>query len=87
MSSFEAYPGVLPIPDDLSQLMHECTGSECSFCAWRMDNPIELGWERLLETPESENGASNLCGVDLTCSQVENPYRKLFTQQTARVFG
>ena len=71
MSSFEAYPGVLlrgkPVPDDPSRLMHKCTGPDCSFCAWRKDNPIELGWERLLETPESENGASNLCGVDLTC--------------------
>ena len=61
-------------------------GSDCNFCAWRKDNPIELGWERLLETPESENGASTLCGVDLTCSQVENPYRELSTQQTADFF-
>ena len=81
MSSFEAYPGIWlrgqPVPNDLSTLMHDCSGTECSFCSWRRDNPIELGWERLLEDSEP------LCRVDLTCSQVENPYRELSTQQTA----
>lgn len=87
MSSFEVYPGVRlagqPVPDDLSTLMHQCSGSECSFCAWRKDNPIELGWERLLEDSEPLNGGSTVCGVNLTCSQVENPDRELSTQQTA----
>ena len=64
-------------------LMHQCSGSECSFCAWRKDNPIELGWERLLEDSELLNGGSTVCGVNLTCSQVENPDRELSTQQTA----
>ena len=81
-SSHEAYPGVLlcgqPVPDDPSGLMHECTGSDCSFCAWRKDNPIELGWERLLETPESENSASNLCGVDLGCLDGQSLLRIIY---------
>ena len=92
MSSFEVYPGVRlagqPVPDDLSTLMHQCSGSElCSFCAWRKDNPIELGWERLLEDSEPLNGGSTVCGVNLTCSQVENPDRELSTQQTADFCG
>ena len=69
------------VSDNLSQLMHQCTGSDCSYCTWRKDNPIELGWERLLETPESD--ISNLCGVDLTCTQVDNPHHELSTQQIA----
>ena len=56
-----------PVPDDLSSLMHSCTGSNCTFCAWRKENPIQLGWERLLN-PESSS--ATLCGVDLTSSQV-----------------
>ena len=70
-----------PVPDNLSTLMHNCSGSECSFRARRRDNPIELGWERLLD--DSEPLDTNVCGVDLTASHVENPYRELSTQQTA----
>ena len=32
---------------------------------------------------ESQEGGTSLCGVDLTCSQLEDPYRELSTQQTA----
>ena len=63
--------------------MYDCRGPDCSFCNWRKDNPIELGWERLLEDSESNNGGTPLCGVDLTCSQLENPHSVLSTQQTA----
>ena len=55
--SFEPFPGVRlrgpPVPDDLSGLMHSCTGPNCTFCTWRRENPIELGWERLLEPEEA----------------------------------
>ena len=48
------------------------------------DNPINLGWERLLDdSDESSNGGPVLCRVELTCSQLENPYSELSTQQTA----
>ena len=63
--------------------MHDCRGPDCSFCNWRKDTPIELGWERLLEDSESNNGGTRLCGVDLTCSQLENHHCVLSTQQTA----
>ena len=62
--------------------MHHCNGPDYSFCSWRKDNPIELGWERLLDDSESNNGGTRLCGVDLTCLQLENPYSELSTQQT-----
>ena len=63
--------------------MHECVGSDCSFCAWRRDNPIELGWERLLNDSDPLECGARLYGVDLTCSQVDNPDCQLSTQQTA----
>ena len=53
MPSFEAYPEIRlsgqPVPDHLNTLMHDCSGSECSFCAWRRDYPIELGWETIAQ--------------------------------------
>ena len=83
--SFEPFPGVRlhgpPVPDDLSGLMHSCTGPNCTFCTWRRENPIELGWERLLEPEEACSTGSTLCGVDLTSSQMLNPSCELSTQQ------
>ena len=83
--SFEPFPGVRlrgpPVPDDLSGLMHSCTGPNCTFCTWRRENPIELGWERLLEPEEACSTGSTLCGVDLTSSQMLNPSGELSTQQ------
>ena len=32
---------------------------------------------------ESQKGGTSLCGVDLMCSQLEDPYCKLSMQQTA----
>ena len=61
--------------------MHDCIGSECTFCAWRKENPINVGWERLLD--DHEGGGATVCGVNLTCSQLKNPDCKLSTQQTA----
>ena len=29
-----------PVPDDFSTLMHNCVGSECTFCAWRRRTPL-----------------------------------------------
>ena len=87
MSSFEALRGNWlrgqPVPNDLTTLMHDCTGSDCTFCAWRKENPINLGWERLLDDDDQEGIGATVCGVDLTCSQLENPDRELSTQQTA----
>jgi hypothetical protein len=84
--SFEPFPGVRlrgpPVPDDLSSLMHSCSGPSCTFCAWRRENPIELGWERLLEPEEACSSGSTLCGVDLTSSQMLDPSGILCTQQT-----
>ena len=44
--SFESFPGVRlcgpPVPDNLSGLIHSCTGPNCTFCTWRRENPIEL---------------------------------------------
>ena len=83
--SFEPFPGVRlhgpPVPDDLSGLMHSCTGPNCTFCTWRRKNPIELGWERLLEPEEACSTGSTLCGVDLTSSQMLDPSCELPTQQ------
>ena len=91
MDGFEPFPGAKlhgpRVPDDLSSLMHSCTGSNCTFCEWRKDNPIELGWERLLDPEEAAAGSSDghsamLCGVDLTTSQLLDPSSNLSTQQT-----
>ena len=75
MTSFEVYPGCRlrgpPVP---GPLMHKCTGSGCAFCAWRKKKPFELGWERLLE----DNS-----GVQLTSSQIADPFREISTQQTS----
>ena len=84
--SFEPFPGVRirgpPVPDDPSSLMHKCTGPSCTFCAWRRENPIELGWERLLEPEEACADGSTLCGVDLTSSQMSDPSLVLCTKRT-----
>ena len=83
--SFEPFPGVRlhgpPVPDDLSGLMHSCTGPNCTFCTWRRENPIELEWERLLEPEKACSTGSTLCGVDLTSSQMLDPSCELSTQQ------
>ena len=63
------------ISSDLASLFHECTGEGCSFCNWRKENPIELGWEPLME--------KELYGVKLTSSQVADPHKELSTQQTS----
>ena len=60
---------------DLASLFHECTGEGCSFCNWRKENPIELGWEPLME--------EELYGVKLTSSQIADPHKELSTQQTS----
>ena len=87
MANFETVPGFNlcgpPVPRDLSSLMHRCGGPDCSFCAWRRQNPIDLGLERLLDDSASNSGGSRLCGVELTCSQLEDPYTELSTQQRA----
>ena len=66
------------VPKDLSTLFHECTG--CSFCAWRNDHPVNLGWEQLLSKPV---GSNSLYGVELSNSQIEDPTTELSIQQTA----
>ena len=82
---FESFPGARlhgpPVPDDLSGLIHSCTGPNCTFCTWRRENPIELWWERLLEPEEACSTGSTLCGVDLTGSQMLDPSCELSTQQ------
>lgn len=82
MSSFEALPVIWlrdqPVPDDLTTLMHDCTGAE--FCAWRKENPINLGWERLLDNDDHEGVGATMCGMNLTCSQLEDPDRELCIQ-------
>ena len=90
MANFETVPGFNlrgpPVPRDLSSLVHRCGGPDCSFCAWRRQNLLDLGWERLLDDSASnsgDSGDSRLCGVELTCSQLEDPYTELSTQQTA----
>ena len=82
--SFDPFPGVRLrgplVPDDLSGLMHSFTGPNCTFCTWRRENPIELGWERLLEPKEACSTGSTLCRVDLTGSQMLDPSCELSTQ-------
>ena len=84
--SFEPLPGArqhgLPVPNDLSGLMHSCTEPDCTFCAWRKENPIELWWERLLDPEEACSSHTTLCGVDPTSSQLLDPSSDLSTQQT-----
>ena len=58
--------------------MHSCTGP---FCTWRRENPIELGWERLLEPEEARSTGSTLCRVDLASSQMVDPSCELSPQQ------
>ena len=58
---------ILLFPDQ-SRLYHKCIGSGCSFCEWRKHTTIDIGWEKLLEDP-----SVNLCGVDLTSSQLLIP--------------
>ena len=72
------------IPKDISKLFHDCSGVKCSFCAWREQNPIKLGWEELLGM-EAEYECDNniVAGVELTSSQIADPSRELSTQQTS----
>ena len=65
--------------------MHTCTGPGCGFCSWRKQNPIELGWERLLDSDDAETygrASASTYGVELSSSQIEDPYKELSTQQT-----
>ncbi len=39
--------GATTFLSNLSALKHSCSGTSCEFCAWRKENPICLGWERL----------------------------------------
>ena len=87
MSRFVSYPTGYPIrgppvPEDMSKLMHKCSGPTCSFCLMRKDNPIELGWERLLEDKEPGHHTNAPFGVELSCSQIGDPQKELSTQQT-----
>ena len=36
---------------DVTKLYHQCTGKDCTFCAWRVNNPISIGWEALFDDP------------------------------------
>ena len=36
---------------DVTKLYHRCTGKDCTFCAWRVNNPISIGWEALFNDP------------------------------------
>ena len=33
----------------LCSLQHNCTSHDCDFCEMRKSNPIELGWEQLMD--------------------------------------
>ena len=68
MCSSDYYHEDPPVPKDLSRLYHECTEPGCSFCEWRKHNTIDIGCKKLLEEP-----SMNLCGVDLTSSQIADP--------------
>ena len=66
------------VPADLSKLKHKYAGPDCSFCSWRKENLIDLGWERLLESDDDKTyGRGSLYGVELTSSQVNDPYKQL----------
>ena len=42
-----------------------------------------IGWEQLLESDDDKTyGHGSLYGVELTSSQVNDPYKELSTQQT-----
>ena len=71
-----------PVSDDLNSLMHSCTGPNCTFCTWRRENPIEFGWEILLEPEEAYSSGSTPCGVDLTSLQMSHHSLVLCIQQT-----
>ena len=43
-------------PMDITKLYHHCEGESCSFCEWRAQNPIDIGWERLFE--DNDNAAT-----------------------------
>ena len=51
-------------------------------------NPTEIRRERLLELDNCESLESEtiLCGVGLTCSQLDNPYSELSTQKKLPIF-
>ena len=40
---------------DVTELYHYCEGKSCNFCEWHAQNPIDLGWERLLEDNPWDN--------------------------------
>ena len=40
---------------DVTELYHHCEGKSCNFCEWHAQNPIDLGWERLLEDDPWDN--------------------------------
>ena len=72
------------IPKDISKLFNDCSGVKCSFCTWREQNPIKLGWEELLGMEAEYECDSNIvAGVELTSSQNADPSRELSTQQTS----
>ncbi len=49
------------MPADLTNLFHACSGrTTCEFCRWRRENPIQLGWERLLGMGQGESPAGDV---------------------------
>ncbi len=65
-------------PKDFSSMYHDCTGPGCTFCSWRAEHPIRLNWESLFDEPDDRI----VGGIQVTSSQMGDPYKALSTQQT-----
>ena len=65
-------------PKDFSSMYHDCTGPGCTFCSWRAEHPIRLNWESVFDEPDDRI----VGGIQVTSSQMGDPYKALSTQQT-----
>ena len=48
-------------PMDVTKLYHHYEGESCSFCEWRAQKPIDIGWERMFEDNLRDNNNAATC--------------------------
>ena len=65
---------------DVTKLYHQCTGKDCTLCAWCVNNPISIGWKASFEAPVescSNNADKSTEIVDKMCILNEKDIEKL----------
>ena len=59
---------------NVTKLYHRCEGENCSFCEWRAQNPIDIGWERLFEDNPKDNSSDNSNAATCTEANEESVF-------------